>query len=189
MNGLVTAYLQNHEALLGTALLIVGYIVGTIFQRNHLRSIQEREAFFFKLPAVTMKLKNFVPESHYDQIASARMVVGSVVITPDYFRFFLSSIFDVLGGKVKSYESIVDRARREAILRMKESAPMADIIVNTRLEMDIMQPSIPNMPIRPLAVYAYGTAIRLKKSPFPQNSEESKELEDVVRLPEGDIIL
>ncbi len=60
---------------------------------------------------------------------------------------------------------------------------MADIIVNTRLEMDIMQPSIPNMPIRPLAVYAYGTAIRLKKSPFPED------LEDGVRLPEGDLIL
>jgi len=182
MNGLVTAYLQNHEALLGTALLIVGYIVGTIFQRNHLRSIQEREAFFFKLPAVTMKLKNFVPESHYDQIASARMVVGSVVITPDYFRFFLSSIFDVLGGKVKSYESIVDRARREAILRMKESAPMADIIVNTRLQMDTLQPPIPNMPIRPLAVYAYGTAVRLKKAPFPKGEDQG------IRLPEGDLI-
>jgi uncharacterized protein YbjQ (UPF0145 family) len=183
MNGLVTAYLQNHELLIGTALLIVGYIVGTIFQRNHLRSIQEREAFFFKLPAVTMKLKSFVPESHWDQVESARMVVGSVVITPDYFRYFLSGIFDVLGGKVKSYESIVDRARREAILRMKESAPMADIIVNTRLQMDTMQPSIPNMPIRPLAVYAYGTAIRLKKSSFPQDSQ------DVVCLPEGDMIL
>jgi hypothetical protein len=60
---------------------------------------------------------------------------------------------------------------------------MADIIVNTRLQMDTMQPSIPNMPIRPLAVYAYGTAIRLKKSSFPQDSQ------DVVCLPEGDMIL
>jgi uncharacterized protein YbjQ (UPF0145 family) len=182
MNGLVTAYLQNHELLIGSALLVVGYIVGTLFQRKHLRSIQEREAFFFKLPAVTMKLKSFVPEPYYDQIDSARMVVGSVVITPDYFRYFLSGIFDVLGGKVKSYESIVDRARREAILRMKESAPMADIIVNTRLQMDTLQPPIPNMPIRPLAVYAYGTAVRLKKAPFPKGEDQG------IRLPEGDLI-
>ena len=183
MNGLVTAYLQNSEFMISIILLIIGYVVGTIFEKNHLRSIKEREAFFFKLPAVTMKLKSFVPEPYYDQIASARMVVGSVVITPDYFRYFLSGIFDVLGGKVKSYESIVDRARREAILRMKESAPMADIIVNTRLQMDTMQPSIPNMPIRPLAVYAYGTAIRLKKTSFPKNSD------DAIRLPEQDILL
>ncbi len=60
---------------------------------------------------------------------------------------------------------------------------MADIIVNTRLQMDIMQPSIPNMPIRPLAVYAYGTAIRLKKTTFPKGEDES------IRLPQGDLIL
>ena len=70
---------------------------------------------------------------------------------------------DVLGGKVFSYESVLDRARREAILRMKESAPLADMVVNTRLEMVELKSVIEQLPIRPLCLYAYGTAIRLKK--------------------------
>ena len=40
----------------------------------------------------------------------------------------------MFGGRVSAYETLVDRARREAILRMKEEAKGADIILNMRLE-------------------------------------------------------
>ena len=75
----------------------------------------------------------------------------------------LGSLINIVGGKVFAYEGVLDRARREALLRMKESAPMADMIVNTRLEMVEMQSVIRQMPIRPLCLYAYGTAIHLKE--------------------------
>ena len=38
------------------------------------------------------------------------------------FKRFLANLRRLIGGRVKSYESILDRARREALLRMKTEA-------------------------------------------------------------------
>jgi uncharacterized protein YbjQ (UPF0145 family) len=59
-----------------------------------------------------------------------------VVVSIDYFKRLLAILRNIFGGRVSAYESLVDRARREAILRMKESANKsgADIVVNMRLE-------------------------------------------------------
>jgi uncharacterized protein YbjQ (UPF0145 family) len=165
MDSFLQFYLKNIQFFSTVILLVVGYGVGSFLERSHVVSIKERERFFHRLPAVTMKLDHFLPASEWHNVESAELVVGSIVIAPDYFRFVLGAIIDVLGGKVFSYESVLDRARREAILRMKESAPMADMVVNTRLEMVEMKSVIEQLPIRPLCLYAYGTAIRLKKKP------------------------
>ena len=170
MDFFLQLYLQNYEAVLTTILLLVGFVVGTLIEKSHLAKIKERERFFYKMPAVTMKLEKFLPEAYWNQVESTRLVVGAVVIAPDYFRFVLGGIVNAIGGKIGSYESVLDRSRREVILRMKESAPMADLIVNTRLEMDQLDPIIPYFPIQPLAIYAYGTAVRLKKANLSTSS-------------------
>jgi uncharacterized protein YbjQ (UPF0145 family) len=179
MDDLLFAYLQNQEFILTVVLLILGFVVGNFFEKRHMKSIKAREKFFFKMPAVTMRLKKILPEPYWGQIESTRLVVGTVVISPDYFRHVLGGIINILGGQIGSYESVLDRARREAILRMKEAAPMADIIVNTHLAMDELDPIIPNLPIRPLALYAYGTAVRLKKSSDLQTVGRFKSLVEV----------
>ena len=70
------------------------------------------------LPAVTLKSVG-IPEH---KIRSARLVSGSAVISVDYFKRILFSLRNIFGGNVKSYESLLERARREALLRMKELA-------------------------------------------------------------------
>ena len=67
-------------------------------------------------------------------IENAELVTGSVVISVDYFKRFVSFLRDIFGGRVGAYESLIDRARREAILRMKENAKGADIILNLKLK-------------------------------------------------------
>ena len=52
----------------------------------------------------------------------------------DYFKRFLAGLRNIFGGTVRSYESLIDRARREAVLRMKEMAGDASVIVNVRIE-------------------------------------------------------
>ena len=50
------------------------------------------------------------------------LVAGSVVIADDYFKKVVAGLYSLVGGRVRSYESLLDRARREAVLRMKQSA-------------------------------------------------------------------
>jgi len=85
-------------------------------------------------------------------------VTGSVVISIDYFKKAASALRALVGGPVKSYETLLDRAKREAILRLKESCPGADEIVNLRLETMPLAGSQRNQ-VTSVEVLAYGTAI------------------------------
>ncbi len=99
-------------------LLFFGGFVGTILERRHLKSIREREAATGNLPAV--------PTRTLDSgrtVVESRLVNASVVVSHDYLKRFLASIRKIFGGRLRSYESLIDRARREAILRVKEQVP------------------------------------------------------------------
>jgi uncharacterized protein YbjQ (UPF0145 family) len=90
-------------------------------------------------------------------IAESRMVYGSVVISTDYFRLIVAGLRNLLGGEVSAYETLLDRGRREALLRMKEKAIDSDIIVNMRVE----SCQISRMGV--VEVLAYGTALYYRK--------------------------
>jgi len=79
-------------------------------------------------------------------------------ISVDYFKRILTSLRNFFGGNMRSYETLVDRARREAILRLKESCPDAQQIINLRLETSSIYKGQGNQ-IGSVEVLAYGTAI------------------------------
>ena len=138
----------------------VGYTAGTIAEKRHYKSIEKRESKFLKLPVVTLK-DAFDKDS---PILRARLVQGSAVISIDYFKRILAGLRNIVGGEVKSYETLVDRARREATLRMKEMAWDADIILNLRIETSAIGNSANNRKaIGSIEAIAYGTAITYKK--------------------------
>jgi uncharacterized protein YbjQ (UPF0145 family) len=91
---------------------------------------------------------------------SAMLVYGSVVISVDYFKRLLANLRNIFGGKVKSYETLIDRARREAILRMKEMAGDARVIVNVRIETATIGRKANQKGVGCIEAIAYGTAIR-----------------------------
>jgi uncharacterized protein YbjQ (UPF0145 family) len=90
---------------------------------------------------------------------STRLVAGSVVISVDYFKRFLAGLRNIFGGRVRSYESLLDRARREAILRMKAEAKAlgADMVFNIKMETASISKGRRNA-IGAVEVLAYGTA-------------------------------
>lgn len=139
-------------------LMTLGYGVGTFLEKRHYRSIRRREKAFLNLPAVTQKTAHYTP----DQVASARLVYGSCVISIDYFKKILAGLRNIFGGTIKSYESLVDRTRREATLRMKEMAGDAAVIVNVRIETAAVGKQANKKGIGCLEAIAYGTAITLK---------------------------
>ena len=139
-------------------LIALGYSVGTVAEKRHYKSIEQREAAFLDMPAVTLG-KSAVDAS---TVVKSQLVAGSAVIAIDYFKRFLAGLRNIFGGNVKSYESLIDRARREAVLRMKEQAGEAAIIVNVRIETSTIGKSKRKQKSTCVEALAYGTALTLK---------------------------
>jgi len=145
-------------------LATVGFVCGTIAEKKHYASIKRRELKFRELPAVPIRLHHFLSAQQQEAVVETRLVTGCVVVSQDYFKMILANLKNFVGGSVSSYESLMDRARREAILRMKEQAPMADAIVNVRLESVTMgKEEGDKKPICSIQVLAYGTAVTLQR--------------------------
>ena len=153
--------LQSLDLIIFLSLLLLGYLAGSWAERRHYRSINRREKALLQLPVVTAE-GSFPPE----RIADATLVTGSVVVSIDYFKRLLAILRNIFGGRVKSYESLVDRARREAILRMKESANEqgAKMVVNLRLETAMIGKNAnKKKQVGSVEAIAYGTAIVLRR--------------------------
>ena len=134
-------------------LVIVGYSVGTMVEKEHYKSIRERESASLGLAVVAGK--NYIEDNAV--IDKSMMVYGNVVIGTDYFRLIVSGLRNLMGGEMSAYETLVDRGRREAVLRMKEQAVGADIILNMRIESCQITQS------GSVEILAYGTAVYYKK--------------------------
>jgi uncharacterized protein YbjQ (UPF0145 family) len=139
---------------------IVCGVIGTVTERRHYQSIHERERASAGMAIVPTQTSDDTRA-----VASARMVTGAVVVSPDSFRRFLSSIRKIFGGRLRAYESLLDRARREAILRMKAQAPDADAIVNLRVETTRIGGVQDRKGIIAVEVLAYGTALTYGHAP------------------------
>ncbi len=141
------------QLILFVVLIFLGYFFGSRAEKKHLASIRKREITFQHLPTIMLK-KPLNPQD----IADYRMVNGSVVISIDYFKKFVASLVNLFGGSISSYESLVDRARREAILRMKAEAGDASEIINLRIETSSISKNA-QQSVGAVEVIAYGTAI------------------------------
>lgn len=151
------------ELILGVGitvlLIVIGKVVGSTVERNHYKSIAAREARFREQPALSTK--------HAEApgpVRSASLAIGSVVISVDYFKRFVSGFRMLFGGEVRSYTTLIDRARREAVLRMKESHPDADAYLNTRLETSTISSTSGDEGTGTIEVVAYGTAVRYDRA-------------------------
>ena len=136
-------------------LLTLGYGFGRYTEKRHYKSIMEREEQWRSIPAVSTKI---LPLD--STFSDSQIVIGSVVISVDYFKRFIAGLRNIVGGRVMSYESLIDRARREAILRMKEQASElgANLVFNVKLETSSIYKGRRNA-IGSVEVMAYGTAM------------------------------
>jgi len=139
-------------------LLLLGYFFGKHAEAKHYRSIEERENNFRRLPTANWKK----PLPMKGDLVKVQLVTGSVVISIDYFKRFLASLRNLFGGRVTAYETLIDRARREAILRMKENCPQASQIINLRIETASISQSASRGTIGSIEVLAYGTALTFR---------------------------
>ncbi len=135
-------------------LLMLGYFVGSHREKKHYQRIIAREKILNSLPAVSSR---FPPT---DRPYAQKLVLGNAVIANDYFKFFVAGLRNLFGGRIHSYETLMDRARREALLRLKQQARAhgAEMVFNVRYETANLSWGIKNG-MGVIEVMAYGTAL------------------------------
>jgi len=148
---------QHFELILGVVLAMTGFIVGRMNERRHYASIRSRER---QLAGILVFAVRFPPASL--TAPAMTLVAGSVVIADDYFKSLLAGLHNFFGGRVRTYESLLDRARREAVLRMKAQARKlgAGMIVNVKFQTFAIPGRQPGS-ARAVEVLAYGTALAM----------------------------
>ncbi len=136
-------------------LLVLGFVCGRVAEQRHFRRLQERERDCASVPVTTLSRP---PPGR--AVASASLACGSVVVAVDYFKLFLSGFRLIFGGELKSYASLLERARREAVLRLRESAPDADCFINLRFETSDIGGKARGAPN--VEMLAYATALKFR---------------------------
>ncbi len=136
-------------------LLALGYVFGRRAEHKHYRSIVAREERLRDVVVTTERL----PDPDYLQ-HDFDLVAGSVVVSVDYFKMVAAGLRSLIGGRLRAYESLLDRARREAILRMQEQARAlgAELVINTKFETSQVSGQA-GQGIGSIEVLAYGTAL------------------------------
>ena len=126
---------QGYEFVIDIAstiiLIVVGYVIGKRREMRHLRELDRKEAELLSMPAVPMA--HIAGAERPERIA---LVEGSVVVSIDYFKRVISALVQIFGGRIDAYEVVLRRARREALVRMKEDARARglDAVICVRLE-------------------------------------------------------
>ena len=139
-------------------LVTLGYIFGRRAEKKHFSNLIDREEVMNKLPAMATRIPP--KDGNYEQT----LVSGSVVVANDYFKSFVAGLRNLFGGRVTTYETLLDRARREALLRMKEQAQDvgAEMVFNVKYETSTISGKY-NRKTPVIEIHAYGTA--LKRTP------------------------
>lgn len=149
-------WLETFNLWLLLALLVVGYAAGRRQERRHYRSIRQREQILRHIVALNTR---YVPEGV--DATGAQLVSGSVVISSDYFKTFVAGFRTFFGGRFRGYETLLERARREALLRLKLEAQAAGatLVIGVRFE----STSVAGSSTPSVEIMAFGTALLTPK--------------------------
>jgi uncharacterized protein YbjQ (UPF0145 family) len=140
------------------ALLTFGFTIGSWVERAHFRRLAIREQALRDILVTDLKT---VPRDC--DVKAFGLVTGEVVIASDYFKTFAASLRKLIGGELHAFESLMERARREALLRMVESAKGmgANAVANVRFETSNIGSMRRKRAAAMVEMYAYGTAYHL----------------------------
>ena len=112
--------------------LILGFVAGTFAEKSHLKKLDQRESINRQMLQTQSKIYlNPTPGGKTPTMISSETVVAS-----DYFKNFLSGFRKFFGGEMKSYYTLMERARRETLAKLIEQAREMgyNAVCNVRLE-------------------------------------------------------
>lgn len=142
-------------------ILAGAYFIGSAIEKRHFASIREREDAAHGFPVVSF---DTMPADW--NASGSGLVTGSIVISLDYFKRVIAGLRGLIGGRIKTYEPLLERARREALLRMTESARSQgyDAIFNVRLETSrLANATRDGKGTAGVEMLAFGTAVKFSR--------------------------
>ena len=144
-------------------LMGAGYFVGRSRERRHLEHLHVRETELAGILAVPL-----ATIAGAERSTQSALVEGSVVVSIDYFKRMIAGIIGVFGGRIDLYQTVLSRARREAVLRLKESARQQGMnaVICMRIETSrLASGRRDGKGTAGVELLAFGTAIRLIEEP------------------------
>ena len=113
-------------------LILLAMTVGGYNERTHVNSLEQRESETADM--VVSQLKSFPGFISSDK--PPKMFISETIISAHYVKMILVSIRNLFGGEVKSFRVIMERARRESVLRVLEQARQEgyNAVCNIRLD-------------------------------------------------------
>lgn len=113
-------------------LLILGFVAGTVAEKSHFSRLERREDVNRSLLQTQSKL--YLSPKPGGKVPT--MIHSETVVASDYFKNFLSAFRKFFGGEMKSYHSLMERARRESLAKLIEQAQAMgyNAVCNVRLE-------------------------------------------------------
>lgn len=147
---IMTLILKNLEFVFAFLAFAAGWYFDTKAERRHLASLDKEEAALGQIYVSSERF--FVDEHSYEPM----LVVGSVVIAQDRFKLVVASFLSLFGKNLTTYESLLERARREALVRAKRQADdhRCQAIYGLRFEMTEIEGGV--------EMLAYGTAVKCR---------------------------
>jgi uncharacterized protein YbjQ (UPF0145 family) len=99
-------------------LMSLGFFVGGHVERRHFRLLDEREGANGDFLITQLKSYPWAVSGP----SPPTLLCGEAVIASDYLKTFLAGLRKIFGGEMRSYQSLLIRARREALQRLIEEA-------------------------------------------------------------------
>ena len=146
----VSDFIINNIVFIG--LFFLGWVFGCLNESDHLKRLDVAEK---ELGHIIVSSERFYQPKISDGTQGI-LVMGSVVIAQDYFKMIIARILSLFGKNLTTYETLLDRARREAVLRMKLEAQFLGYnqVYGLRLEVTSI-----NLTGSMVEAIAYGTAV------------------------------
>lgn len=117
---------------LTVVLLMLGFSIGTITEYRHFKNLQRREQALNHI----VQTQNRIFLAPTPGEVPPAIICCETAIASDYFKNFLAAFRKLFGGEMRSYHSLMVRARRETLTKMLEQANLRgyNAICNVRLE-------------------------------------------------------
>ena len=109
----------------------LGFTFGRAAERRHFAQLRRREAACQNI--VTTQVKHFMAPASEGK--TPRLLVAETVVASDYLKTFLARFRNIFGGEVRSFQTLLERGRREVTVQLQEQAAAAgyNALCNVRL--------------------------------------------------------
>ncbi len=146
------------EIIVILILVILWYFFGKMNEKKHYTYIYQKEEELKDILILDEESLEFFT------IEKSELVSGSVVISLDYFKRFIFGFINIFWGRVTVFEPLLDRARREALIRAKQKCKDAgcNAIAQLRIETSSISKWTKGS-VWSVEVYAYWTALLTSK--------------------------